>query len=156
MNSFGKKIIGQCSFQTAPLALIYYVWRIESEIYGPCWHTIFHRSKFLDFIIISVLYRCSIIYSTNDPHRCPLFVLRNTIQRGTGLLMIFINHFGKALARFTVNELFGVKMTPWFLKMTPCSKVNGATGPPLKFSGINTDWLCNALIVYQLPFNMET
>jgi hypothetical protein len=42
---------------------------------------------------------------------CPLFVLRNTIQLGTGLLMIFIKHFGKVLAKFTV-ELFGVKMTP--------------------------------------------
>jgi hypothetical protein len=124
----------------APLVLIYYVWHIESATYGPCWRTISRMSKFLDFIIISVLHCCSIIYSTNDPHRCPLFVLHNTIQRGTGLLtwlMISIKHGGKALAKFIV-ELFGVKMTPWFLKMTPCFKVNVATGPPLKFSGMNT------------------
>jgi hypothetical protein len=76
----GERCLGnniECSliwtFQTAPLALIYYVWRIEIAIYGPCWRTIFHKSisKFLDFIIISVLYRCSIIFSTNDPHTCP-------------------------------------------------------------------------------------
>jgi hypothetical protein len=102
----------------ASLALIYYVWRIESAIYGPCWRTIFCRLKFLDFIIISVPYRCSIIYSTNDPHGCPLFALRNTIQRGTGLLMIFIKHVGKALAKFTV-EHFGVKMTPLISENDP-------------------------------------
>jgi hypothetical protein len=126
-----------------PLVLIYHVWRIERAIYGPCWRTIFRRSifcKFQDFIIISVLYRCSIIFSTNDPHRCPckpqIFVFHRTIQQGTGLLMTFTKHVGKTLEKFTV-ELFWVKMTPWFLKMTPCFEVNGATGPFLKFSGMN-------------------
>jgi hypothetical protein len=39
-------------------------------------------------------------------------------------------------------------MTPLLLKMTPCFKVNGATGPPLKFSGMNAAKHIRLLQIY--------
>jgi hypothetical protein len=114
----------QCSFRTAPLALIHYIGRIKSAMYGPCWRKIFRRSKFLDFVIILVLYRCSIIsfFSAQMTHTCaPLFVSHNTIQSCTCLLMTFINQVWKALAKFTV-ELFGGQNYPLISEHDPLFK----------------------------------
>jgi hypothetical protein len=46
--------------------------------------------------------------------------------------MIFIKHVGKSLA-----ELFLGQNDPLISENDPLFKVNGATGPPLRFSGMN-------------------